>query len=74
MSFFDPVWTSDGKLYKPERYRDIIKERYEISKNLNTSYVEVGNISPLERSYLIQLIIDDLKRKHEITERIAHSK
>ena len=66
LSFFDPPWTSDGKPYGPERYRDIVKERYIISKHTNTSYVDTANITPLERSYLIEFITEDLKTKRDI--------
>lgn len=57
--------TFDGKPYKPERYKDIVKERYLISRHINTSYSDLDNITPLERRYLLDFIEDDLKRRHE---------
>ena len=73
-SFFDPLLTSDGQPYGPERYKDIVRERYIISKNINTSYSDTADISPLERGYLMQLIQDDLLRKQEIMENLKRNK
>ena len=70
LSFFDPPLTPDGKDYKTERYKDIIKERFLISKHIHTSYQDTSYISPLERMYLLQLIMEDLQKKQEITEQI----
>lgn len=61
--------TSDGKPYGPERYKEIVQERYIISKNSNTSYTDVGEISPLERKYLLDFIFAELKKKQEIIDK-----
>lgn len=67
--------TSDGKPYGPERYKTIVKERYYITKNINTSYKDIGDITPTEREYLLQFIEDDLKRtKETIDKQIEESK
>ena len=67
MSFLDPALTKDGKPYQIFRLKDIIQERYYISKHLNTSYIDTGNISLIERDSLLQLIYDDLQtRENEI--------
>ena len=67
--------TSDGKPYGPERYKTIVKEKYYISKNINTSYKDIGDITPTEREYLLQFIEDDLKRtKETIDKQIEESK
>ena len=60
MNFFDPVLTSDGQRYGEFRYKEIVKERYLISKHTNTSYKDTEFITPVERSYLLQFIIEDL--------------
>ena len=54
--------TSDGKLYAPERFNQIVRERYEISKRINTSYADTGKISVKER----MLIKDDIEHDNEI--------
>ena len=55
-SFLDPQLTSDGKPYGPKRYKEIVKECWYISDNLNTSYTDVLDLSFQERFYLIQYI------------------
>lgn len=62
----DPQLTSDGKPYAPVRYAEIVEERYLISKFIHTSYGDIGNITPLERQYLLQYIKRDIERENEI--------
>lgn len=40
-------------------------ERYLISKRSNTSYVDCGEITPLERGYIVDLIKDEIKKEQE---------
>jgi len=68
MSFFDPTLTPDGKPYGLIRYKQIVKERYLITKHCNTSYVDLGKITPLERDYLLQFITEDKRKEHEAIE------
>ena len=58
--------TSDGELYAPQRFKTLIKERYLIAKHCNTSYLDVGNITPIERKYLISFIEEEHKRTQEL--------
>lgn len=67
-SFLDPQLTKDGKPYGPIRYKEIVKERYLISKNLNTSYNEIGQITPTERQYLIEFIAEEIKLSKKYVE------
>jgi hypothetical protein len=62
----DPQSTEDGRPYGPVRYKDIVKERYIISKHTNTSYEGTLNITPLERGYILEFITDDLQRQKEL--------
>lgn len=62
MNFLDPQLTSDGLPYGPTRYKEIIEERYYISKFMNTSYGDTGKITPTERRYLLTLIKEDQER------------
>lgn len=64
-SFLDPQKTSDGKPYGPIRYEEIVKERYLISKTINTSYLDTGKITPLERKYILQYMVDEIKQQQE---------
>jgi len=53
-------------MYGPQRYKDICKERYIISKHTNTSYGDTKNITPTERKLLIEFIVEDLKKQQEL--------
>ena len=52
--------------FASSRYREIVKERYLISKHTNTSYEGTRDITPVERGYLLQFIMDDLQRQKEM--------
>ena len=69
MNFLDPALDSEGNPYGPTRYRQIVKERFLISKHCNTSYNDVGEMTPTERIYLLQLISEDLERAKELSEK-----
>lgn len=55
--------TKDGKPAAPIRFKDIVKERYLISRNMNTSYNDLGEITPTERYYLLEFINEELEMK-----------
>lgn len=65
-SFLDPQLTKEGKPYGPYRFKELVRERYLISKNINTSYNDIGRITPKEREYIIQFIADEIKRSKEL--------
>lgn len=73
-NFLDPQLTSDGKPYGPYRYKQIVKECYLISKNSNTSYTDVLKITPLERNYILEFIIEGEKRNQEVIEKAKQKK
>jgi hypothetical protein len=64
-SFLDPQTSKDGKPYGPKRFKELVKECWYISDNLNTSYTDVLDLSVQERIYLAECI----KEKHEATKR-----
>ena len=68
LNFSVPQSTYDGKNYAQTVFENIVKERYIISKQTNTSYADTGNISASERKLLIKLIIDDLKKQRDMIE------
>ena len=72
MNFFDPLWTSDGKPFAPEQFKAIVKDRYLISKNMNTSYSDVGEITPTERAYLMRLLIEDAEKQAEMIDKLQN--
>lgn len=67
-NFFDPTLTSSGESYGPTRLKEIVKERYIITKHTNTSYTDTGEITPYERGLLIDFIIEDLKEEKKSIE------
>lgn len=66
--------TSDGKPVANILYENIVKERYIISKQLNTSYTDTASITPTERKMLIKYIIEDAKRRKEDMEAAKQSR
>ena len=64
-SFLDPQTSSDGSAYGPKRYKEIVKECWYVSDNLNTSYTDVLNLAYQDRIYLI----DCINEKKEATMR-----
>ena len=73
-SFFDQKWTSDGQLFAPIRLKQLVKERFFISKHLNTSYIDTIDITPLERKYLLEFIVEDYQRQKEAREAFEASR
>lgn len=76
-SFLDPQLTKDKNgndvPYAPKRFKEIIQERYIISKMINTSYNDIGRITPQERKCLIEFIIDEQeKRKQALKEELKN--
>lgn len=65
MNFLDPKTTNDGRPYGPSRFKEIVKECYLISKNCNTSYSDLLGITPLERTYLLEFIADEIQQTQE---------
>ena len=61
----DPQLTSDKKPYGPWRYKQIVKECYIITKNTNTSYSDVLEMTPAERECFIEFIAEDFKKQQE---------
>jgi hypothetical protein len=58
--------TSDGKLYAPLRFQQIVEERYQISKHIHTSYTDLGYVTPAERKYLLEFIRRDLEHENKL--------
>lgn len=65
----DPQLTKEGKPYGPARYKEIVTERYLISKNINTSYNDIGKMTPLERQYILELLVDEQRRIKDLEQK-----
>lgn len=44
-----------------------------ISKHTNTSYIDTLNITPVERTYLLQFIVEDLTKQKEIIDTLKQN-
>lgn len=62
----DQQTTSDGRPFGPIRYKEIVKECYLISKNINTSYTDLLNITPVERNYMLQFLVEEAKEREDM--------
>lgn len=60
--------TSDGKPFAPIRLKQIIKENYILTKHLHTSYKDLIDMTPTERKYLLEFLIEEFKRQREARE------
>lgn len=67
-NFLDPILTKDGRPYGPVRYKEIVKECYVISKSINTSYLDLMQVTPLERKYMLEFLVEESNRTKEMLE------
>ena len=65
MNFLDQQYDDKGKPLGPEKYKEIVKERYFIAKHSHISYDDTGKMTPRERDYIQEFIVDDLKRQQD---------
>ena len=67
--FFDPSSTINDKgqrvPYKPERYKQIIREQIFISKNSAASYSDSESMTPFEREMWVKVLDDQNKEINE---------
>ena len=70
MIFEDPKLIINDKPYGPTRYKQIVRECYIISKNCNTSYTDLMEITPAERNYLKEFITEVLDKSIEAVNKV----
>jgi len=68
VNFLDPALTKDGQPYGPYRFKEIVKQCYIISTKCNTSYTDLLNITPVERDYLFEFIMEELRETQKLTQ------
>lgn len=68
VNFLDPVLTKDGQPYGPFRFKEIVKQCYIISTKCNTSYTDLLSITPVERDYLFEFIMEELRETERLTQ------
>lgn len=68
-NFIDPEFAPDGSPYGPWKFKEIVRECYLISKNTNTSYTDVLQMTPLERKFVIDLLVEETTKTREAIEK-----
>ena len=74
MNFLDQQYDENGRPLGPERYKEIVKDRYYIAKHGNISYQDTGRMTPTERDYIRNFIEEDLRRQKEYIDKNLPSK
>ncbi len=64
----------DDPEFKSTTMSNIIQEKYQISKRINTSFIELDMITPLERKTLLKLILKDLEEQKRVMEAARNKK
>lgn len=64
-----PLLNKDGKPLGPQKFKELVRERYWISKNINTSYGDTGQLTPIEREYLLEFITDEMKKQKDFVDK-----
>ena len=59
---------------RAKTYSDYVRMRYTISKKTNSSYMETGHLTPLERTNLMKLISEDEQKRNEMFEKMENNK
>jgi len=63
--------TSDGKPYGPYKYKELVKSLFILSKNLNTSYIELRDkLTPTEMTSLLLLLKEEDDKNKEYLDKI----
>ena len=70
LNFLDPQTTEDGQPYAPKRYKEIVKECYVISKNLNTAYTDILQVTPTERYLMLTFLKDEVEQMRKNIEKM----
>lgn len=53
---------------------NLTREKYIISKKTHTSYIDLDEITPIERKMILKFITEDLKEQSEAMERAKKGK
>ena len=73
-SSLDPQKTNEGKPYAPQRFKEIVRECYFLTRNANISRKDVMDMTPTERSYFIEFVLDEAQKTKEHMERVAQER
>ena len=63
--------TKDGKPYGPYKYKELVKSLFILSKNLNTSYIDLrDNLTPSEMTNLLVLLKEEDDKNKEYLDKM----
>ena len=65
--FLDLILPSDK--YKTDVLENLTREKYIISKKTHTSYLDIDEITPIERKMILKFIIEDLQEQSNAMEK-----
>ena len=60
--------------YKSVVMENLTREKYIVSKKTHTSYIDLDEITPIERKMILKFITEDLKEQSEAMERAKKGK
>lgn len=72
-NFLDPKTTSKGEPYGPIRFKQLVRECYLISKNCNTSYTDILNITPTEKDLILQFLLEEAEQAEKAVNDIRNN-
>ena len=70
--FLDLILPSDK--FKGSVLENITKEKYVISRKIHTSYLDLDEITPIERKMILKFITEDLQEQSDAMERAKKGK
>lgn len=68
-NFLDLQYSRADRDITTKLMETLIEERYYISKFTHTSYIDIDEITPLERKSLVKLVIEDIQAKTEASQK-----
>lgn len=69
LNFLYQRYDEKGNPTGPKRFKEILEDCWFISKNINTSYTDILQISPLERKHLIDIIKESMRIEKDAWDR-----
>lgn len=67
-NFFDQQMVTNPEEYYKNRIDGLMRERYLICRQLNTSFIDTNEMTPKEREYIIKLFLEEREKAKEVQE------
>ena len=71
-TFLTPELTNDGKPYGPVEMERLIHAKYYITRFTNTSYTDAGQITPMEREYILGYIKEEKEQEEKAIDKVKN--